>query len=354
MAVYLIHSDVPLGSPGRERAQHYLGWAPNVEERFQEHKKGTGAAFTRALNEKGIDYKIVRVWPEGDRKFERKMKNLGQSWKLCPICRARAEERQRIYGGSLGKAHQPLTHRKLSQRELERKNGRDTITESLEGKFVQALVTNPYNGVPKGMKVEGLVLADSKEQISLMGRFARWNFLKDNIKIREIKDVPNGFSDVIKEELITEIGDTKSGYPYRFVGGLTQAGTHNIAEFFSNSGLRYLVGLKEVNGYLDVDFSTDTYDVGLTGKNEQYKIMGTIVSIIHDVLQVSPKLLGIRYNPVAKNEEQSAAFSGDLHISKLQRNKIYKAFIEKQGRPVKFEEAGGTVFATFLDVKKPI
>jgi hypothetical protein len=42
---------------------------------LQHHRSGTGAAFTRAAAERGIEMTVVLTIPHGDRQLERKIKN---------------------------------------------------------------------------------------------------------------------------------------------------------------------------------------------------------------------------------------------------------------------------------------
>ena len=75
-----------------KHAKHYIGFVDNndgLENRIDMHKKGQGARLLQVLNENGIDYKVVRIWKEGDRNFERKLKNLSHSKELCPCCAER-------------------------------------------------------------------------------------------------------------------------------------------------------------------------------------------------------------------------------------------------------------------------
>ena len=81
MAVYLLHLASPLA-----HAQHYIGFAGNVQARLAHHHNGTGSRFCQVCNERGIDYVIARIWPDGDKTFERRLKNYKKSSSLCPIC----------------------------------------------------------------------------------------------------------------------------------------------------------------------------------------------------------------------------------------------------------------------------
>lgn len=84
MAVYLLHLERPL-SPDHT-AQHYIGHAYNVSRRVRQHKRGKGARFMQVAKERGIGFKVARVWPEGDWTFERRLKNRKCAPRFCPIC----------------------------------------------------------------------------------------------------------------------------------------------------------------------------------------------------------------------------------------------------------------------------
>lgn len=83
MPVYIIHLDKKI-----HKSSHYIGFCEgNPEDRLKMHRSGRGAKFLAAANEYGISYNIVRVWPEGDRNFERKLKNGRNHCYHCPVCR---------------------------------------------------------------------------------------------------------------------------------------------------------------------------------------------------------------------------------------------------------------------------
>jgi len=94
--VYLLHLEKKLS----ERAQHYIGWTTNLEERIERHRRGNGSAMMAAVKKAGIDFVVAAVWPEKTKAFERKLKRRKNAWQLCPICRA---ERQNQKGGIHGK-----------------------------------------------------------------------------------------------------------------------------------------------------------------------------------------------------------------------------------------------------------
>ena len=81
--VYLIHFSEKL-----HHAQHYIGYVEyDLLQRIALHRASRGARLLAALNERGIDWKVVRVWRGADRHFERKLKNYKKARCFCPVCR---------------------------------------------------------------------------------------------------------------------------------------------------------------------------------------------------------------------------------------------------------------------------
>lgn len=87
--VYLIHLDAPL-APGRHTAQHYIGYAADLDRRFTEHTQGRGARFLAVAAERGIGIRLARVWLGAGRQEERYLKNRHAGARLCPVCSPRA------------------------------------------------------------------------------------------------------------------------------------------------------------------------------------------------------------------------------------------------------------------------
>ena len=83
--VYLIHLKEKL-----HHAQHYIGFVDEpkhkLKRRVEYHKSGKGSKFLKAVAEAGIEFDVMRTWKDGDRIFERKLKNQKNAKKLCPIC----------------------------------------------------------------------------------------------------------------------------------------------------------------------------------------------------------------------------------------------------------------------------
>lgn len=85
MPVYLIHFKESI-SPDK-KCQHYIGFANDVEARISYHRKGRSKVrLFEVAKERGITFEVVRIWPDGDRDFERKLKKRKNHKKLCPIC----------------------------------------------------------------------------------------------------------------------------------------------------------------------------------------------------------------------------------------------------------------------------
>lgn len=86
--VYLIHFERPIGNTFERKgqAQHYIGWAGDIARRLRRHKSGQGAAIMRFVGLVGIDWRCVRRWKDATRDDERRLKNLKNAPRLCPIC----------------------------------------------------------------------------------------------------------------------------------------------------------------------------------------------------------------------------------------------------------------------------
>ena len=82
MPVYLIHLDEPIG-----HARHYIGYADDVDKRLVRHRRGNGGRLLKVAARRGIKFHVARIWPDGDRALERRLKRLKNGPRLCPICR---------------------------------------------------------------------------------------------------------------------------------------------------------------------------------------------------------------------------------------------------------------------------
>lgn len=91
--VYLLHFSHPL-----HHARHYIGWcasADTFDARLQHHRNGSGARITQVATKNGIDLEVARTWPNADRFFERRLKNLHGASRICPLCNPNAHKRMR-------------------------------------------------------------------------------------------------------------------------------------------------------------------------------------------------------------------------------------------------------------------
>lgn len=90
MPIYLLHFDRPL-----KHARHYLGWSASMQSlhrRMDHHENGTsGARLMEEVKKAGIRFELARVWPEGTRQDERRMKQRGHKPDVpdLPGCAAR-------------------------------------------------------------------------------------------------------------------------------------------------------------------------------------------------------------------------------------------------------------------------
>ncbi len=79
---YLIHFDKPIGG---SKAQHYIGFTTDLQNRVASHRAATGSGLTGRANKIGVSWRVVRVWRGADLESEKALKRLG-GVNLCPIC----------------------------------------------------------------------------------------------------------------------------------------------------------------------------------------------------------------------------------------------------------------------------
>ena len=116
MTVYLLHFDRPIGEPqsteGRAKnglaprkgsyqghAQHYIGYTRNLEHRLRAHRAGRGGHLCRVAVACGIEIRLARVWEDGTRKDESRLKRMKSGPALCPICSGEAAYNRGVLGG---------------------------------------------------------------------------------------------------------------------------------------------------------------------------------------------------------------------------------------------------------------
>jgi predicted GIY-YIG superfamily endonuclease len=81
--VYLIHFEEKL-----HHDQHYIGFVDkNLQQRIKKHRSNKGAKLLMVVNNKGIQWEVVRVWEECDRQLERRRKNCKKPRCFCPLYR---------------------------------------------------------------------------------------------------------------------------------------------------------------------------------------------------------------------------------------------------------------------------
>ena len=75
--IYLLHFSGKVG----DHAQHYLGWAKDVNRRLKNHS----AKLVMEAKSKGMGIKVVRTW-DGTRDQERQLKKHHNPKRMCPEC----------------------------------------------------------------------------------------------------------------------------------------------------------------------------------------------------------------------------------------------------------------------------
>ena len=81
--VYLLHFTKPL-----YHARHYIGYTQSrsIRKRLDRHYEGHGSHLTGAAVNAGIGFLIGGIWPDKDRRFERKLHNTKNGGRYCAIC----------------------------------------------------------------------------------------------------------------------------------------------------------------------------------------------------------------------------------------------------------------------------
>ena len=89
--VYLAHFERRYHHAG-----HYVGWTRNADtlpKRIKHHRQGSGARLMEVIAQAGIGFDVVRTWPDGDRSFERRLKDQKHGPRLCPKCNPKLQEK---------------------------------------------------------------------------------------------------------------------------------------------------------------------------------------------------------------------------------------------------------------------
>lgn len=172
-----------------------------------------------------------------------------------------------------------------------------------------------------------------------------------------------------KKKVVSEIGDSTKGYPYQLdyskgVMHSPKGDAYAEYSFKDNNDTEYAVEIYNEEGYLDIEFSIpyesptgiETGRLATSNLRDQYRVMGTIVNIVKDILEKDKKnqIKGVAYNPMFKNKERSGPLSGYPKDSKEainQRDKLYRAYIEKLKPGTKFSRKFNTIIADFPKAK---
>lgn len=190
--------------------------------------------------------------------------------------------------------------------------------------------------------------------------------IDDDVHYFFVKDKINeNYKSWISARVITEIGDSTKGYPYTldYSKGVIQSpkgDSYAEYSFKDNNDTEYSVEIYNKEGYLDIEFSIpyespteiERGRLAVSNLRDQYRVMGTIVDIVKDILKKDKKnqIKGVAYNPMFKNKERSGKLSGDPKDSKEainQRDKLYRAYIEKLKPGTKFSRKFNTIIADF-------
>ena len=146
--------------------------------------------------------------------------------------------------------------------------------------------------------------------------------------------------------MVKEIGEA-SGKKYSWdqleSGDLSKPGGSQSYDFWSESGVKYIVTLTHENEFIEIDFSADrNYDT--TNRGELYSVMATIVDIIKFAIKDLTKgssgeedIRGLKYVPVGKGSD----------LLGTQRDQLYQAYIKKALPGVEIINLRGNTFVVF-------
>lgn len=84
--VYLIHFERPVNG-----MRHYTGYAEDFEERIAAHRASRGSRLTKAANEQGVHWIVVRVWQGMNWQDEIQLKSFSNK-NQCPVCKQKAKD----------------------------------------------------------------------------------------------------------------------------------------------------------------------------------------------------------------------------------------------------------------------
>ena len=94
LAFYRNGQHIAYGSASpRGRALHYCGWASDIRARLAAHLAGEGSRLCRAVTRAGYELRLVRVWHDRGRSYERSIKNGHNLARVCPLCAYALAER---------------------------------------------------------------------------------------------------------------------------------------------------------------------------------------------------------------------------------------------------------------------
>jgi predicted GIY-YIG superfamily endonuclease len=87
-SLYLVHFGRPIGSR-RHQAQHYIGWAQDVDARIGEHLAGRGARILAYVASQDIAVVTYVLATGATRADERRVKRHRHHAHYCPLCSPR-------------------------------------------------------------------------------------------------------------------------------------------------------------------------------------------------------------------------------------------------------------------------
>lgn len=191
-----------------------------------------------------------------------------------------------------------------------------------EGYILNISTFEPFGNINAGSYCS-FVHSDDVKSIEKVYRIKKENIMKKSELVQLIESI-----------VINEIGEATSK-SYDIIKHIDFNGIL-MSQFKTDSGLLYEVNCRIILNALDIDFKIknngiDSYPE--TNRNELFRVMATIFSIVFNYLKEHDDIKYIRYNAKSKDDNTN------------QRDKLYRRYIQKHIPNATFQQSGGTVFA---------
>jgi hypothetical protein len=142
---------------------------------------------------------------------------------------------------------------------------------------------------------------------------------------------------------INELGSSDSGYSVKLEyssGNIIKPDSYAEYSFRDKDGAEFGIEIGNIYGYLHIEFSSLESGYEDTNKGEQFKIMGTVTSIVDGIVKQGEEyakenntenpIKGLKYNPSnSSSGKDTRTVGGDKSKGVNRRDRLYRAYIQK-------------------------